>query len=91
MGDAVEYGDVLALADHDNTYMKLAGLNHFSDDAPLYEEVRPFTRWMVDAFGPERLLWGSGTPAIVDAHLSDYSAAERDRVKGGNALKLAWG
>ena len=65
MGTAVEYAQVLALAQYDHVYMKLSGLNHFSQDAPLYLETRPFTRTVIDAFGPHRLVWGSGTPAIV--------------------------
>lgn len=88
MGSAVEYADVLALAEFDNVYMKLSGLNHFSNDEPLYEDARPFTRWVTQAFGPERMVWGSGTPGIVDAHLSHLSEADRARVKGGNLVGL---
>jgi len=88
MGNPVEYADVLALAQFDNVYMKLSGLNHFSNDAPLYLDAKPFTRWVVDAFGTDRLVWGSGTPSIVDAHLAHLSAAERDKVKGGNLAQL---
>ena len=29
MGDAVEYADVLSLAEFDGVYMKLSGLNHY--------------------------------------------------------------
>ena len=45
--------------------MKLSGLGHFAQDAPLYESAKPFTRRVIEAFGPERMVWGSGTPAIV--------------------------
>jgi predicted TIM-barrel fold metal-dependent hydrolase len=88
MGNTAEYAHVLALARYDNVYMKLSGLNHFSDDAPLYLEARGFTRLVIDAFGPDRLVWGSGTPRIVDAHLDWLSEAERDKVKGGNLAEL---
>jgi predicted TIM-barrel fold metal-dependent hydrolase len=88
VGSAVEYADVLALARFDNVYMKLSGLNHFSHDAPRYEEAKPFTRLVIDAFGPERMVWGSGTPAIVDAHLDREPAAARARVKGENLARL---
>ncbi len=88
MGTPIEYANVLALAQFDNVYMKLSGLNHFSSDAPLYLDAKPFTRWVADAFGADRLVWGSGTPAIVDAHLDHLSAAERDKVKGGNLAQL---
>jgi len=87
-GNPVEYADVLDLARFDNVYMKLSGLNHFSDDAPLYLDARPFTRRVVDAFGPDRMVWGSGTPAIVDAHMEGYSEADRAKVKGGNLARL---
>ena len=91
MGNAVEYADVLALAHFDNVYMKLSGLNHFSEDGPLYLGAKNFTRTVIDAFGPQRLVWGSGTPRIVDAHLDFLSEDERDQVKGGNlAALLPW-
>lgn len=88
LGNAVEYANVLDLARFDNVYMKLSGLNHFSSDAPLYLDAKPFTRRVVDAFGPDRMVWGSGTPRIVDAHLDHLSSAERDKVKGGNLAAL---
>jgi predicted TIM-barrel fold metal-dependent hydrolase len=88
MGNGVEFADVLALAAFDNVYMKLSGLNHFSQDTPLYLDAKPFTRWVINAFGPDRLVWGSGTPQIVDAHLDHLSEAERAKVKGGNLAQL---
>jgi predicted TIM-barrel fold metal-dependent hydrolase len=88
MGTAVEYADILALAQFDNVTMKLSGLGHFADDAPLYDSARTFTGWVIEAFGPDRLVWGGGTPGIADAHLAGYAEADRDRVKGGNLARL---
>ncbi|MDP6983850.1 MAG: amidohydrolase family protein [Candidatus Latescibacteria bacterium] len=88
MGNAVEFSHVLDLAHFDNVYMKLSGLGHFAKDEPLYESALPFTRSVVDAFGPERMVWGSGTPAIVDTHLEAFSDADRALVKGGNLARL---
>jgi len=88
MGNAVEFAAVLALAEFGNVYMKLSGLNHFSNDAPHYEEAKPFTRWVIEAFGPDHMVWGSGTPAIVDTHLAAYSEADRAKVKGENLHRL---
>ena len=88
LGSAVEYADVLALAEFENVYMKLSGLSHFASDAPLYLSARPFTHWVVDAFGPERMVWGSGTPEIVDAHLAHLPKADRSLVKGGTLARL---
>lgn len=88
MGNAVEYADVLALAEFDNAYMKLSGLNHFASDGPLYLSAKRFTRLVADAFGPNRMVWGSGTPQIVDAHLEHLSSADREKVKGDNLARL---
>ncbi|NJN81379.1 MAG: amidohydrolase family protein [Caldilineaceae bacterium] len=88
VGNGVQFADVLALAKYDNVYMKLSGLNHFATDEPHYLSARPFTRWVVQAFGPRRMVWGSGAPGIVDAHLADYTAEERALVKGGNLARL---
>ncbi|MEX1020417.1 MAG: amidohydrolase family protein [Litorilinea sp.] len=85
---AVDFAQVLELAQYDNVYMKLSGLNHFAKDAPLYTSAKPFTRLVAQAFGPNRMVWGSGTPDIVDAHLDFWSDAERARVKGLNLQAL---
>ena len=91
-GDGVEFAQVLELAMFDQVYMKLSGMNHFARDEPLYTSVCPFTRRVVEAFGPERMVWGSGTPGIVDAHMEEYSEADRDLVRGGNVARiLGWG
>ena len=87
-GDAVEFAHVLDLALYDQVYMKLSGLNHFAQDEPLYPSARPFTRRVIEAFGPDRMVWGSGTPGIVDAHMEQYSDADRAKVKGGNLARL---
>jgi predicted TIM-barrel fold metal-dependent hydrolase len=88
LGNAIEYADVLSLADFDQVYMKLSGLNHFAQDAPLYLSARPFTRIVIETFSPDRLVWGSGTPEIVDAHMEGYSETDRIKVKGSNLADL---
>jgi drug/metabolite transporter (DMT)-like permease len=82
MGDAVEYAHVLEIATFDRVFMKLSGLAHFAQDAPLYLSARPFTRRVVETFGPDRMVWGGGTPEIVDAHMEGYPESDRMKVKG---------
>ncbi len=89
-GSAVEFADILDLAQFKNVYMKLSGLNHFAKDEPLYESAKPFTRQVALAFGPNRLVWGSGSPKIVDVHLSFWAETDRAKVKGGNLQNLIW-
>jgi predicted TIM-barrel fold metal-dependent hydrolase len=87
-GNPAEYAEALELARFDNVYMKLSGLGYISSRPPLHLDVKPFVRQVAAAFGPDRLCWGGGTPAIVDAHLDHFSAAERDKVKGDNLARL---
>lgn len=87
-GSAVEFADILDLAQFPNVYMKLSGLGHFVEDVPLYKSAIPFTKRVVREFGPDKLVWGSGTPSIIDAHMEGYSQSDRAKVKGGNLNKL---
>lgn len=88
MGTGVEFADVLELAQLPNVYMKLSGLGHFAEDGPLYLSARRFTRRVIREFGPDRMVWGSGAPAIVDAHMPEYSEEDRAKVRGGNLARL---
>lgn len=91
MGTPAEFADVMDLVKYPNVYMKLSGLNHFAKDEPYYESAKPLTRRVIKEFGPDRLVWGSGSPKIVDVHMSGYSEKERAMVKGGNIrMLLAW-
>ena len=91
MGTAVEFAEVLELAQFERVYMKLSGLSHFAKDGPFYESAKPFTRQVIAAFGAQRMVWGSGDPQLVDVHMEGYSAADRKAVKGGNlAALLGW-
>jgi len=83
-----EFSDVIRMSELDNVYMKFSGLNHYAVDEPFYESVIPFSRWVADSFGPDRMVWGSGTPRIIDAHLSHWSERDRAKVKGGNLRRL---
>ena len=35
-----------------------------------------------------QMVWGSGIPDIVDAHLTEYTEADRRKVKGENLARL---
>jgi len=89
MGTDQEYNDVLRLADYRNVTMKMSGLNHFSKQGEPFLDTRDIVRRVGDAFGPDRLAWSSGSPAIVDALLGDWPDSDRAKVKGGNLAKLA--
>jgi len=88
MGNAVEFADVLNLAKYPNVFMKLSGIGHFAEDEPYYKSTLPFTNTVIREFGADRMVWGSGSPKIVDVHMASYSVEDRQKVKGGNIQKL---
>ncbi len=88
LGTQEEYQGVIRLAELSNAYMKVSNVR--SEDKPLVRRV-------YDAFGPDRLIWGSygSTPeafdrstALIDELFDFAPEAERRRIRGGNAMKL---
>lgn len=88
LGNPYEYADILEMAKLPNVYMKLSGVDYIAKDAPLFPSVMPFTSRVIKEFTPDRMVWGGGTPKLVDAHMKGYSAADIAKVKGGNLQKL---
>ena len=88
LGSGIEFADVLDLAQYPNVYMKLSGLGHFAKDGPFYESALPFTRRVIQAFGADRMVWGSLPHEIVDKHMAGHTQTDRAKVKGGNLCTL---
>ena len=87
-GTPEEYEDVLRLAKVPTVYMKVSG---------LVGDYKPVVRRLYDAFGPDRLVWGSyGTDmaafekilAQIDDVFDYAPEAERVKIRGTNAIKL---
>ncbi len=51
--------ELLALAKHPNVAVKATGAPSYSAEAYPYRDVHPHLRQLYDAFGPERLFWGT--------------------------------
>ena len=98
--------DIKAMARLDNVRCKLSGLTTEADEGTRgMNNIRRYLRAAVDAFGPERCMFGSDWPnaslqisyagwvsLVLDA-VSDLAARERDRVMRGTALEVyarAW-
>lgn len=93
-------GPLAALAAHPNVTAKLSGLVTEADwSAWTVGDLCPYVAVAVDAFGPDRVMFGSDWPvcllaasyervkdALADA-LPPLSPAERDAVFGGTALR----
>jgi L-fuconolactonase len=54
------------LARFPNTYVKVSAFYYLGRKAPPHDELIPMIRRVYDAFGPERLMWGSDCPYQLD-------------------------
>lgn len=50
------------LARHPNVYVKVSAFYKFGDEKAPYDDVEPMLIKMIDAFGPDRLMWASDLP-----------------------------
>lgn len=70
------------LARFPNVYVKTSAFYALGKKTPPYDDLLPMIRRLVDAFGPERLMWASDCPfQVQDGHTYEASIALiRDRV-----------
>jgi len=50
---------LLALAKHPNIAVKATGVPHYSSEPYPFPALHPYLRQVFDAFGPERMFWGT--------------------------------
>lgn len=53
---------LVRLARHRNVNVKVSAFYKFADKKPPYDDLVPMIRTMIDAFGPDRLMWASDCP-----------------------------
>ena len=96
-GTAAEYEEVIKLAKLPGVRMKISSLNIASKQPYPYRDLKPLMRRLYDAFGPDRLIWGSygsnlqafeRQVALVDEMFDFSPESERARIRGGNAMRL---
>ena len=93
--------DLRALARHPNVACKLSGMVTEADWAKwTVDALRPYADAALEAFGPDRLLFGSDWPVLLLASTyggwmsaaeeltADLSPDERAAVFGGNARRI---
>jgi predicted TIM-barrel fold metal-dependent hydrolase len=51
--------DMLALAKYPNVAIKATGAPSYSSDPYPYRNIHPYLQQIYDAFGPERMFWGT--------------------------------
>ncbi len=104
--DEAEFQPIVELARHDNVYLKLSDVaGRSSQDFP-YTDVQPFIKKLLEAFGADRMVWGTGYPGhhrlkhkwptldqelrLVREGLPFLTDAQRERILGGTAAEI-WG
>ena len=83
-----------------NTYVHFSGQYAFSHEPYPHQDMAPVAQRLYKIFGPERMLWASDFPWIlevpgyeeqlnlVDIMLPDLSKKEQNLIKGGNAERI---
>ncbi len=86
------------IAQHKNVFCKVSGLGTEADWKHWKpNDFGPYLNVVFDAFGPDRLMFGSDWPVcllagtygqvkqLVETYLKDFSQADREKIFGGNA------
>jgi predicted TIM-barrel fold metal-dependent hydrolase len=60
-----ELRQLCAFARYPNAYVKTSAFYYLGAKRPPYTDVLPMIRQLIDAFGPERLMWASDNPFQV--------------------------
>mgnify|MGYP000751890504 CR=1 FL=1 len=97
---------IIDLARHDNLYVKISDVKGRSREDFPFADMHDYVRMLVDAFGAERCLWGTGYPGqhrtkhnwlslaeelrLVREGFDFLSASQRERILGGTAAEV-WG
>ncbi len=97
---------ILDLAQRPNLFVKISDVKGRSKEEFPFRDTHIFVRALVDAFGAERCLWGTGYPGahrtknnwlsladelrLVREGFDFLSASQRDRILGGTAAEV-WG
>ena len=89
------------LARHANVYVKVSAFYKFGNKKAPYEDVAPMVQKMVEAFGPERLMWASDCPyqlnngntfgdavALIREGMPGLTADERRSILRGTAEEV---
>ncbi len=104
IGDAALFSQwrdgVRALASRQNVACKLSGLLTEAPSAAGLELIEPYFKVLLEAFGEDRLIWGSDWPVLLaaspyaewslmcDRLLEPYGTGIAAKVRGANAVRI---
>lgn len=84
--------NLVKLARHPGVHVKVSAFYALGRRTPPYDDMLPLIKELVQAYGPERLMWGSDSPyQIVSPHTYRASIALiRDRLDGVSEEDREW-
>lgn len=93
--------DIRELATFEHVYCKVSGILTEADwKSWTFEQIRPYLDIIFEAFGADRLMFGSDWPvcllagtyedtkSIIEMYMKDYPEIERQKVFGTNAQRI---
>jgi predicted TIM-barrel fold metal-dependent hydrolase len=95
--DLKEFDTVLRLSKLKRVILKVSGLQYSSREAFPHRDISPLARRAFDAFGPDRMVWGSlgaskesfrRASEIFDVNFDFVSADDRRKIRGLTAKRL---
>ena len=104
--DPAAFAPIPALAQHDNIFVKLSDFKGRTREAFPFRDVHPSIQTLIDAFGAERAMWGTGYPGhhrtkhnwlsladelkLVREGFDFLTNTQKERILGGTAMEI-WG
>ncbi len=84
--------NLIRLARHKHTHVKLSAFYALGNKRPPYTDMLPLIQQLVDAYGPERLMWATDCPFQVagDQTFEQSLAVIRDHLTGLSDTDRAW-
>jgi predicted TIM-barrel fold metal-dependent hydrolase len=73
------FSNLLRLARYPNAFVKISNLSTASRQSYPYPDTFPFVRMLCDAFGPQRLMWGSDFPLVFKKYPTYLACLENAR------------
>jgi len=64
--DDPAFQGLLKLSQYPNLYLKLSGMNYYTQEAAPYADTWPLLQAAMANFGPQRCMWGSDFPFVME-------------------------